>query len=90
MKHATPRRHRSLPFAPLAAAISEANTRRGHSLKGTLSEADRRAYHRALAEKRITLASAEHFCDLYGWHPREIWGADGAWDQAITRKKAVA
>jgi hypothetical protein len=89
MHHAPRQGPRTLPFTPLAQAIAAANRRRGHTLNGSLSDADRRAYHRALATSRITLRGAEHFCDLYGWHPREIW-TDGAWDQAVTRKKAAA
>jgi hypothetical protein len=83
VESATPRGRRTLPFAPLQAAIDHTNQSRNQSLHASLPESLRRAYHRANLEGGIPLRIAEDFCDHYGWHPRQIWGAEGAWDQLI-------
>jgi hypothetical protein len=79
VKSATPWERRTLPFAPLKAAITEANRYRHRDL-ADLPDAERQAYYRAHRSGRILPLSAEALCNIYGWHPREIW-THREWDQ---------
>ena len=79
MESATPWERRTLPFAPLHTAITDANHWRRLDL-ADLPDAERQAYYRAKRSGRILPLSAEALCDRYGWHPREIWTRD-EWDQ---------
>jgi hypothetical protein len=79
VESATPWERRTLPFAPLRAAITDANHWRHRDL-ADLPDAERQAYYRATRNGRILPRSAEALCDAYGWHPREIWTHD-EWDQ---------
>jgi hypothetical protein len=69
-----------LPAAPLLAAIEEHPTigkpRRGWSerLIERTGEGGLRAYERARRQGSLTLHAIEQFCDLLGWHPREVYG----------------
>jgi hypothetical protein len=80
-----------LPAAPLLAAIAERVKVRSYLMEGPypdrvqaiealLPEAPARAYYRAVAEGSLTVQAVEQFCDLFGWHPRELYG--DAYDRA--------
>ncbi len=74
-----------LPSAPLLAAIEERihvgawvvderTPSRAQALGALLDQAMSRAYYRALAEGSLTVQAVEQFCDLFEWHPRELYG----------------
>jgi hypothetical protein len=79
-----------LPAAPLLKAI---NRRLGatwttlfdadqpsESLEEQLGGDGHRAYTRMVAEGTATLHTIEKICDLFGWHPYQVYGA--AYDEA--------
>jgi hypothetical protein len=92
LESATPWERRTLPFAPLAAAITDAHRWRCRDL-ADLPDKERQAYYRARRSGRILPRSAEALCDRYGWHPREIWTRH-EWDQLAayegTKKRELA
>jgi hypothetical protein len=80
-----------LPAAPLLAAIEEKIRVRSHLIEGPyvdrvlavaalFDQAAARAYYRAVAEGSLTVQAVEQFCDLFEWHPRELYG--DAYDRA--------
>lgn len=74
-----------LPAAPLLAAVDAAigRPRRGWTerLRRQVGRSGSRAYERAQGEGTLTLRRIEQFCDLFGWHPRELYG--DAYDAAV-------
>lgn len=87
MQSATPPGRPTLPFAPLKAAIDlrlkvrkQQPGAQRRDLNDFLGENGRKRYYRATATGRISLTHAELICDLFGWHPREIW-TRREWDQ---------
>jgi hypothetical protein len=80
-----------LPAPPLLAAIEERIQvrawvideripSRAESLQEALGLSLSRAYYRAVAEGSLTVQAVEKFCDLFEWHPRELYG--DAYDRA--------
>jgi hypothetical protein len=81
-----------LPAAPLLAAIEPQIRVRSHlmddgpyqdrtqAIEELFDIGMSRAYYRAVAEGSLTLRAVEQFCDLFEWHPRELYG--DAYDQA--------
>jgi hypothetical protein len=71
---------RRLPAGPLLAAVDQhpaiGRPRHGWTmrLKRYVGESGMRAYERAQQEGSLTLYRVERFCDLFGWHPRELYG----------------
>jgi hypothetical protein len=79
-----------LPASPLLAAVEgrisirayladARHPNRAQAIEELFDPATARAYYRAVAEGSLTLQAVEHFCDLFGWHPRELYG--DAYDQ---------
>jgi len=86
VESATPSERRTLPFAPLAAAINQRIAIRrqqpGAHLRdlNDLGDKQRQRYYRAQRRGRITIDAADDLCDIFGWHPREIW-TGREWDE---------
>jgi hypothetical protein len=71
---------RELPAAPLLAAIEQhpqiGRLRRGWTdrLRRYAGDAGWAAYQRGRAKGRMTLEAIEDLCDVFGWHPRQVYG----------------
>jgi hypothetical protein len=63
-----------LDAGPLLAAIEARCRARGVKPWRYLEQDQRRAYERAKHDGIITLRAVEQFCDVQGWHPRELYG----------------
>jgi hypothetical protein len=78
---------RRLPAGPLLAAIERhpqvGRPRRGWTtrLRQYVGDTGWAAYQRGCREGRLTLEAIEGLCDVFGWHPRELYG--DAYDQAV-------
>ena len=78
---------RRLPAAPILEAVGRhraiGKPRRGWTerLKRYAGVPGLRAYQRAQREGSVTLRELERLCDLFGWHPRELYG--DAYDAAV-------
>jgi hypothetical protein len=78
-----PVEHRRLPAAPLLEAVHSTARRRQQPVEELLSQVQvdgRRdpwllaALQRAETTGQVTVRTAEHLCDVLGWHPRMVWG----------------
>jgi hypothetical protein len=73
--------HRRLPAAPLIEAVHSAARRRQQPLEELLGDGDGSrnpwllvALRQAETSGTVTVLTGEHVCDVFGWHPRMIWG----------------
>ena len=63
-----------LPAAPLLAAVDQAAHDRRTSVSDVLGKSGQKAYARARAVRKVTLAQVETVCDRLGCHPYELYG----------------
>src|SRR5215204_1230696 len=63
-----------LPAAPLLAAVDQAAHDRRTSVSDVLGKSGQKAYARARAVRKVTLAQVEAVCDRLGCHPYELYG----------------
>lgn len=62
--------------------LVDLSTAQGETMRRVFGgdETLRRAFYRARRRGWVVLDTADRLCDVFGWHPREIWG--DAYDEA--------